>query len=92
MDSTRVLKEKKHSLFFLLVFLTSLAIAFVAGFAFAKATDDTRWIGWLVYYRGNPAYGQMTESPGPEYLRYSKDIVLGLRNDGVVVWKSGSIR
>ena len=81
------LQEKKR-IPFALVIVISLVIAFLSGFAFAKASDNTKWVGWLVYYQNRPSLADgMRPYPGSEDLLYSKNIVLGLRKDGVVVWK-----
>ena len=79
---------KKNCVLFLLILFTFVVMAFVGGFAFAKATVNTKWIGWLVYYQNDPFRNDgMQQYPGPNDLRYSNNIVLGLRHDGVVVWK-----
>ena len=79
MTSTQIFQKKKRSMLALVILFTSLVIAFVSGFAFAKVSEKTRWSGRLVTYQVNPF--------GDEQLLYSRNIVLGLRHDGVVVWK-----
>lgn len=80
--------QKKRGLTFAVVIVISLAIAFLSGFAYAKASENTKWVGWLVYYQNSPSLADgMRPYPGSEDLLYSKNIVLGLRKDGVVVWK-----
>ena len=91
MTLKRIFKKKKNSVLSLLALFTFIIMAFVGGFAFARATENTRWIGSLVSFDHNPYRDDgMSQYPGPNDLRYSKDIVLGLRHDGVVVWKKRS--
>ena len=88
MISKQVFKKKKRYALFLLILFTFVGMAFVGGFAFAKATENTKWIGWLVYYQYDPFRDDgMQQYPGPSDIRYSRNIVMGLRHDGVVVWK-----
>jgi hypothetical protein len=90
MATSQIFKKRKRFIFFLLILFMSLAIAFVSGFALAKASQKTKWVGWLVY-SDNPLNYETMPSPGPINFRYSKNIVLGLRHDGVVVWKNKPI-
>ena len=91
MISKQVFKKKKRYVVFLLILFTTIVIAFVSGFAFARATENTKWLGWLVYYQYDPFRDEgMQQYPGPSDIRYSRNIVLGLRHDGVVVWKRKS--
>jgi len=42
--------QEKRGLTLAFVIAVSLIIAFLSGFAFAKASENTKWVGWLVYY------------------------------------------
>lgn len=79
MTAMQTFKRKKRYLLCLFILFTSLAVAFVSGFALARASQRTKWAGWLVTYQTNPF--------NDKEFRYSRNIVLGLRSDGVVVWK-----
>jgi hypothetical protein len=79
MTAKQVFKREKGFVLGFLILLTALAVAFVSGFAYARATERARWVGRLVTYQTNPF--------NDAEFRYSRNIVLGLRNDGVVVWK-----
>ena len=84
MISMQVSQRKKGFLPGVLILSLCLAMAFASGFALAKVSEKTRWSGRLVTFQVNPF--------NDEQLVYSRNIVLGLRHDGVVVWKKAEPR
>ena len=45
MISKQIFKKKKNGVLFLLILFMFVGMAFVGGFAFAKATENTKWVG-----------------------------------------------
>ena len=79
-----MLKSKKRSLS---VISLIAVVCFSLGFATAQSIEDVKWVGYLVH----GAETQVDKSIVPEPSKFSPkvdgDIALGLRDDGVVVWK-----
>ena len=68
--------------------ITLLAIAFFSiGFVTAQSMQKTNWVGYLVH--GIKTHVDKSIVPEPTGFSPAVDgeIVLGLREDGVVVWK-----
>jgi hypothetical protein len=68
--------------------LCLISLVLTAGYVLAQKTDNVEWLGWAVV-------GQPSTSPDPGIYgkrppldrRVREDIELGLREDGVVVWR-----
>jgi hypothetical protein len=70
---------------FVTVFFVSLA--FLAGYVTAQKTENIEWLGWI-------AVAKPSTSPDPRiHMKKTydslvrEDIEVGLREDGVVVWR-----
>jgi hypothetical protein len=72
-----------------LILLSLLSLTFTGGYVLAQKTEHVEWLGWLVV-----AKPSTSPDPGihvgkrPLYDHLTRDdIELGLREDGVVVWR-----
>jgi hypothetical protein len=70
---------------FIAVFFVSMA--FIARYVIAQKTDNVEWLGWV-------QVAKPSSSPDPRIhmrktydLFVREDIEIGLREDGVVVWR-----
>ena len=74
-----------------LVFLTALitAVIFLLGFAAGRSSAGTDWVGFLVHgERSDLPDRQMIVPEASEYTpAVDPDVIIGLREDGIVVWK-----
>jgi hypothetical protein len=68
--------------------LLLLGLAFSGGYVLAQKSEEVDWLGWpvLAKPRGGPDRGIYGRRPPPEQF-IQDDVVLGLREDGVVVWR-----
>jgi hypothetical protein len=71
-----------------LILLSFMILAFTGGYVLAQKSEEVEWLGWAVVAkpRGGPDAGIYGRRPPPEQF-IQDDIVLGLREDGVVVWR-----
>ena len=75
-------KKKTFSL------ITLIAIAFFSfGFVTAQSMEKVNWVGYLVHGIYNQVDASIIPDPSGYVPEVKGDIVLGLREDGVVVWK-----
>jgi hypothetical protein len=72
-----------------LILLSLLSLAFTGGHVLGQKTEHVEWLGWPVV-----AHPSTSPDPGihggkrPLYDQLTRDdIELGLREDGVVVWR-----
>jgi hypothetical protein len=72
-----------------LIWLSLLSLALTGGYVLAQKTEHVEWLGWVVV-----AKPSTSPNPGihvgkrPLYDHLTRDdIELGLREDGVVVWR-----
>ena len=70
------------------ILIICLLVAFVSRLASAKTMLETDWVGMLTFGKEDPGVdpgiiGQRTLF----VTEYDADIIIGLRDDGVVVWK-----
>ena len=77
--------KKATTSVFVTVFFVSMA--FIAGYVTAQKTENVEWWGWI-------AVAKPSTSPDPRiHMKKSydslvrEDIEIGLREDGVVVWR-----
>ena len=82
--------HRRFTTFFLyaLLALSLVSVAWTAGYVLAQKTDKVEWLGWAVVGQPStsPDPGIYGKRPPPE-RRVREDIELGLREDGVVVWR-----
>ena len=65
-------------------------IVFLVGFLLGAKTPEPKWVGYLVFGKAAPKSidpGMLIPPPDSFLSRVDSDIVIGLREDGVVVWK-----
>ena len=70
-------------------------IVFLVSFLLGAKTPEPKWVGYLVIGKAAPKSndpGMLIPSPDPFLSRVDSDIVIGLREDGVVVWKQREIK
>jgi hypothetical protein len=70
-----------------LILLSLLILAFTGGYVLAQKGEEVEWLGWpvLARPRRGPDAGIYGRRPPPEQF-IQDEIVLGLREDGVVVF------
>ena len=82
--------HRRFTTFFLyaLVALFLISVAWTAAYVLAQHTDNVEWLGWVMVGQPStsPNPGIYGKRPPPE-RRVREDIELGLREDGVVVWR-----
>ena len=67
-----------------------IPIIFSVGFILGAKTLESKWIGYVVFGELAPRSshpGILMTPPNPFMSTVDSDIVIGLREDGVVVWK-----
>jgi hypothetical protein len=71
-----------------LILLSLMILAFTGGYVLAQKSEEVEWLGWAVLAkpRRGPDAGIYGRRPPPEQF-IQHDIVLALREDGVVVWR-----
>lgn len=78
-----MLKTKKRAL---VTGILIAAVCFTLGFATAQSVQEINWVGPLVH--GAKTQTDMPILPKSEYApEVNGQVVIGLRGDGVVVWK-----
>jgi hypothetical protein len=72
---------------YVIVTVFFVSMAFIAGYVTAQKTEKVEWLGWL-------AVAKSSTSPDPRiHMKKTydslvrEDIEVGLREDGVVVWR-----
>lgn len=68
--------------------ITLIAIAFFTfGFVTAQSMEKVNWVGYLVHGIETDVDKSIIPEPSGFSPNVNADIVIGLRKDGVVVWK-----
>lgn len=62
-------------------------ISFVLGFTTANTVQKTNWLGHLVHGVYNEPEPSIVPMPDKFLPEVDDEIIIGLREDGVVVWK-----
>ena len=80
-----MMRKKTTTSVFVTVFFVSMA--FMAGYVTAQKTENVEWLGWV-------QVAKPSSSPDPRiHMKKTydslvrEDIEVGLREDGVVVWR-----
>lgn len=80
-------KSKRNS--FSVIVITSI-VCFFLGFTTAKSTANIQWVGYLVHGVETRIDRSIVPEPSGFSPKVDGKVVIGLREDGVVVWKGVS--
>jgi hypothetical protein len=87
MDTMKPNPAAKRYLVVLILVLGMLA-SFISGFTLGDRSFETRWLGLMAFGREDPGIDPGIVLQEMLYVtEYDESIVIGLRDDGVVVWK-----
>ena len=70
---------------FVTVFFVS--IAFIAGYVTAQKTENVEWLGWIQVAKPSASPDPRIHTKKIYDSLVREDIEVGLREDGVVVWR-----
>ena len=80
------MKLKKATTYvFVAVFFVS--IVFIAGYVVAQKTENVEWLGWIQIAKPSTSPDPRIHMNKTYDALVREDIELGLREDGVVVWR-----
>ena len=80
------MKIKKATMYvFVAVFFVSMA--FIAGYVTAQKTEHVEWLGWLQVAKPSCSPDPRIHTKKTYDALVREDIEVGLREDGVVVWR-----
>ena len=77
--------KKATTSIFVTVFFVSMA--FLAGYVTAQKTEKVEWLGWLAVAKSSTSPDPRIHTNKTYDSLVREDIEVGLREDGVVVWR-----